>query len=94
MKNLMNNKMKKIKRLTLEDLERLVAKTAKRVINESVDVGREIRLAQKELVKMGSSLSSLGMRLEGTQYHRQYKRIYDEIVKLNNDLISEIRRSK
>ena len=83
-----------IKRLTLEDLERLVAKTAKMVINESVDVGREIRLAQKELVKMGSNLSSVGMRLEGTQYHRQFKRIYDEIVRLNNALISEIRRGK
>ena len=84
----------KIKRLTMNDLSRIVENSINRVINESVDMKREVQLAQKELVKMGTALSSVGMRLEGTPYHRQYKRIYDEIVKLNNALISQIRGGK
>ena len=88
----MNNQ--KIKRLTMNDLSRIVENSVKRVMNESVDMKREIQLAQKELVKMGTALSSIGMRLEGTRYHQQYKRIYDEIVKLNNVLISQIRGGK
>lgn len=88
----MNNQ--KIKRLTMNDLSRIVENSVKRVMNESVDMKREIQLAQKELVKMGTALSSIGMRLEGTRYHLQYKRIYDEIVKLNNALISQIRGGK
>ena len=63
----MNNQ--KIKRLTMNDLSRIVENSVKRVMNESVDMKREIQLAQKELVKMGTALSSVGMRLEGTRYH-------------------------
>lgn len=88
----MNNQ--KIKRLTMNDLSRIVENSINRVFNESVDMKREILLAQKELVKMGTALSSVDMRLEGTPYHRQYKRIYDEIVNLNNALISQIRGGK
>ena len=83
--------MKKRTRLTMNDLSRIVENSVKRVINESVDIKREIQLAQKELVKMGTALSSIGMRLEGTRYHQQYKMIYDQIVKLNNALINQIR---
>jgi hypothetical protein len=75
----------------MNDLSRIVENSVKRVINESVDMKREIQLAQKELVKMGTALSSVGMRLEGTRYHQQYKMIYNEIVKLNNALIKDIK---
>lgn len=95
-KQIKYTKMNKTKptRLTLNDLSNIVESTVKRVMKESVDQNREIQLAQKELVKMGTALSSIGMRLEGTRYHLQYKRIYDEIVKLNNALISQIRGGK
>lgn len=83
--------MKKRTRLTMNDLSRIVEHSVKRVISETVDMKKEILLAQKELVKMGTSLSSIGMRLEGTPYQKQYQRIYDEIVSLNNALISKIR---
>ena len=84
----------KIKRLSMNELSRIVENSVKRVICETVDMKREIELAQKELVKMGTALSSIGMRLEGTPYRKQYQRIYDEIVKLNDALISQIRGGK
>ena len=84
----------KIKRLSMNELSRIVENSVKRVISETVDMKREIELAQKELVKMGTALSGIGMRLEGTPYRKQYKRIYDEIVKLNDTLISQIRGGK
>ena len=83
--------MKKRTRLTMNDLSQIVEHSVKRVISETVDMKKEILLAQKELVKMGTALSSIGMRLEGTRYHQQYKMIYDQIVKLNNALINQIR---
>lgn len=83
----------KIKRLTMNDLQMLVENTAKRIISES-NSDKEIKLAQKELVKMGTSLSGVGLRLQGTPFQRQYQRIYDEIVKLNNALISHIKGSR
>ena len=86
--------MKKRTRLTMNDLSQIVEHSVKRVISETVDMKKEILLAQKELVKMGTALSSIGMRLEGTRYHQQYKRIYDELVKLNNALIKHIRGGK
>lgn len=78
----------------MNELSRIVENSVKRVISETVDMKREIELAQKELVKMGTALSGIGMRLEGTPYRKQYKRIYDEIVKLNDTLISQIRGGK
>ena len=83
----------KIKRLTMNDLNDIVEHSVKRIVQESRQ-DDDIRLAHKELYKMSSSLSSIGMRLEGTRYHQQYKRIYDELVKLNNALIKHIRGGK
>ncbi len=65
-----------------------------RVVKESVDYDREIRLAQKELVKVGTALSSVGMRLEGTPYSQQYKMIFHELSKLNSALIKQLKGGK
>lgn len=81
--------MKKLTRLTLSDLNRVVENSVKRVIAESQ---QDISLAQKELMKMSDPLSSVGLRLEGTEYYRQFLRMKDEIVALNNMLIKDIRR--
>ena len=86
--------MKKITRLTESDLKKLVENSVNSVLRESVDYDREIRFAQKELYKISSNLSSIGMRLEGTPYNAQYKRIYQEIVSLNNALIKHIKGGK
>ena len=82
--------MKKITRLTESDLRRMVENSVTKVLKESVDYDREIRLAQKEVYKISSNLSSIGMRLEGTQFRDQYKRIYSEIAKLNSAMIRYI----
>ena len=83
----------KIKRLTMNDLNRMVENTVNKVIVES-NYDSEIKIAQKELMKMGSYLSSVGMRLQDTPYRGQYQRIYDEVVNLNNALIKHIRGEK
>lgn len=81
----------KITRLTMNDLSRLVENTAKRVMKESIDQNREIQLAYKEIQQMGKHLSSLGLRLDGTPYYQQYQRMKDEVVKLNNALITHLK---
>lgn len=86
----MMNKQK-ITRLTMNDLSRLVENTAKRVMKESIDQNREIQLAYKEIQQMGKHLSSLGLRLDGTPYYQQYQRMKDEVVKLNNALITHLK---
>lgn len=86
----MMNKQK-ITRLTMNDLSRLVEDTAKRVMKESIDQNREIQLAYKEIQQMGKHLSSLGLRLDGTPYYQQYQRMKDEVVKLNNALITHLK---
>lgn len=81
----------KITRLTMNDLSRLVETTAKRVMKESINQDREIQLAYKEIQQMGKHLSSLGLRLDGTPYYQQYQRMKDEVVKLNNALITHLK---
>ena len=81
----------KIRRLTLNDLSRIVETTAKRVVNESVDQRKEIQLAYKDVQQMGKHLSSIGLRLDGTPYYKQYQRMKDEVVKLNNALIAHLK---
>lgn len=81
----------KIARLTLNDLNRLVESTAKRVMKESINQDREIQLAYKEIQQMGKHLSSIGLRLDGTPYYQQYQRMKDEVVKLNNALIAHLK---
>lgn len=82
-----------ITRLTEKDLHRVIIDTVSRILNESRQDG-DIRMAQKELYSMGRNLSSIGMRLEGTQFHKQYHKMKDEIVNLNNALIEYIRKGK
>ena len=82
---------KKITRLTMNDLSRLVENTAKRVMKESINQDREIQLAYKEIQQMGKHLSSIGLRLDGTPYYQQYQRMKDEVVKLNNALITHLK---
>ena len=80
-------------RLTENELHGLVENTTNRILNESrKDDG--IRLAKKELCKMGGNLSSIGMRLEGTQFYRQYIRMRNEMVNLNNAMTEYIRKGK
>jgi cell fate (sporulation/competence/biofilm development) regulator YlbF (YheA/YmcA/DUF963 family) len=75
----------------MNDLSRLVETTAKRVMKESINQDREIQLAYKEIQQMGKHLSSLGLRLDGTPYYQQYQRMKDEVVKLNNALITHLK---
>lgn len=90
--------MKKIVRLTESELKQLMENCVTRamqhnaVISEHVDYDREIRLAQKTLCKF--PLSDVGLRLEGTQFYGQFKRMRDSIVELNNSLIKYIRGEK
>ena len=86
----MMNKQK-ITRLTMNDLSRLVENTAKRVMKESINQDREIQLAYKEIQQMRKHLSSIGLRLDGTPYYQQYQRMKDEVVKLNNALITHLK---
>ena len=75
----------------MNDLSRLVETTAKRVMKESINQDREIQLAYKEIQQMGKHLSSIGLRLDGTPYYQQYQRMKDEVVKLNNALITHLK---
>ena len=84
--------MKKIIRITESELNDLVEKSARRIMKEHVDYAREIALAQKELHKMGSSLSSIGMRLEGTAFYSLYRKMADAMKQLNNELIKHLNK--
>ena len=83
--------MKKILRLTESDLRNIVNKSVERAMNESIDKRREVELAQKELFSMGKNLSSIGFRLQGTEYEPLYERMKDAMIRLNNTLIKDIR---
>lgn len=86
-----HTKMKKIIRLTESDLQGIIENSAKRIVKEHANTDREIILAQKELHKMGNSLSSIGLRLEGTKFRKLYLDMRNSMVALNNALIKEIR---
>ena len=64
----------------------------KALIKEHVDMQREIKLAQKTLCKF--PLSDVGLRLEGTKFYGQFKKVRDALVELNNSLIRYIRGDK
>lgn len=89
--------MRKIVRLTEEELKRVMRESVKRalqekaIINEHVDLEREIALAQKTLMKMNPLLSDLGLRLDGTRFRLLYQDVRDSIVALNNALIKHIK---
>ena len=87
--------MKKIVRLTESELKGIMRKSVVRSLqkmNESINNDREIRLAQKALSKF--PISEVGMRLEGTQFNGQFKKIREAIIDLNDALIKYIRKEK
>jgi uncharacterized protein YukE len=90
--------MKKIVRLTEEEIKGILHKSVvaalkdKVLIDEAIDSASEMKLAQKELHQMGRNLSSIGMRLEGSRYYGLYKKMADAMTELNNALIKEIRK--
>lgn len=84
--------MKRIVRLNEGELKQILHNSVKRALQEGyVDMEHEIRLAQKELYRMGQNLSSIGMRLDGTKYQSLYKQMADAMIKLNQVLIKHIR---
>ena len=89
--------MKKRVRLTESELKQLMencvtrAMQTKAVVNEHVDWEREIRLAQKTLMKMSPLLTDLGLRLDGTRFRLLYLDVRDSLIALNNALIQHIK---
>lgn len=52
-----------------------------------------LKQAQAELYKAGNNeLQSLGLRLRGTEFESNYKKVYNAVRILNNKLIREIQR--
>ena len=83
--------MKKIVRLTENELKRLTHNSVQRaLIRESVNMEREIILAQKTIMKMSPFLTELGLRLDGTRFRLLYLDVKDSLVALNNALIQHI----
>ena len=85
--------MKRIIRITESELNDIIEKSARRLVNEQ-NFDREIQLAYKEVQQMGKHLSSLGLRLNGTNYEPLYQRLKDALIGLNNELIKQIRQNK
>lgn len=81
----------KIQRITQSDLLRLIENTVNRVQEERVNMFREIVLAQKELMTMGKHLSSIGLRLQHTDYAPLFEKLKDDMIRLNNTLIKDIK---
>lgn len=87
--------MKKIVRLSEADFKKVMHESVRRALQEhGIGMDREIRLAQKELYQMGKNLSSIGLRLDGTQYYSLYRKMADAMIELNNMLIEHIRDEK
>lgn len=92
--------MRKIVRITENELKQLMHKSVvkvlenKAIVNEQVDWEREIILAQKTLMKMSPLLSDLGLRLDGTKFRLLYQDVRDSLVALNNALIQHIKGEK
>ncbi len=78
---------KKLVRLTESELHGIIHKTAERILKE----GNEIRYAQKELHSMGSAMSSVCLRLQGTRYEPLCDKMRMVIKELNDKLIKDIR---
>ena len=85
--------MKRIIRITESELNDIVEKSARRLVNEQ-NFDREIQLAYKEVQQMGKHLSSLGLRLNGTNYESLYQRLKNALIGLNNELIKQLRQNK
>ncbi len=81
---------KKLVRLSESELHGLINRTTQRILKE----GNEVKLAQKELYKMGSDMSSICMRLEGTKFEDLTRRMKESIIALNNALLKDIRKEQ
>ena len=95
------SKMMKIVRLTENELQRVMRESVTRalkqknlVVNESIDWEREIRLAQKTLMKISPLLTDLGLRLNGTKFKPLFKNVKDSLVALNDAIIDHIKKEK
>ena len=93
--------MRQIVRLTEGELKRVLRESVTRalkqknvVINEQIDWEREIRLAQKTIMKMSPLLTDLGLRLDGTKFKTLFNNVRDSLVALNDALIEHIRKEK
>ncbi len=92
--------MRKIVRISEKELKRLMRESVTRalqekaIINEHVDMEREIILAQKTIMKMSPLLSELGLRLDGTRFRLFYQDVKDSLEVLNNALIRHIKGEK
>ena len=72
----------------------MVEDSVKTIVNETIDMDREIRLAYTELQQMGKHISSLGLRLEDTKYRLLFLDLKDDMIALNNALIKAIKGEK
>ena len=86
--------MKKVIRITESDLNELVNRSAERILKEHMNSEKEIQLAYKEVQQMGKHLSSIGLRLNGTDFEPLYQRMKDAVVGLNNALIKYMRGNR
>ena len=85
--------MKRIIRLTESELNDIVERSARRLVKEH-NYDSEIQLAYKDVQQMGKHLSSLGLRLNGTNYESLYQRLKNALIGLNNELIKQLRQNK
>ena len=86
--------MKQQIRISEQELKARLHESVRRALIRELDQEREIRLAQKELYQMGKNLGSIGLRLDGTRYYSQYRKMADAMKELNNQLIKHIRGEK
>lgn len=57
-----------------------------------IDWKREYELAQKSLYNGAKLIGEVGMRLQGSRYENDYKRIWEAISNLNSSLIAEVKK--
>ena len=57
-----------------------------------IDWKREYELAQKSLYNGAKLIGEAGMRLQGSRYENDYKRIWKAISNLNSSLIAEVKK--
>ncbi len=57
-----------------------------------IDWKREYELAQKSLYNGAKLIGEAGMRLQGSRFENDYKRIWEAISNLNSSLIAEVKR--
>ena len=55
---------------------------------------QELRWAQKDIYNAGNNICSAGLRLRGTEFDKDYERLYNAMQKLNSKLIKAINKKK